>query len=137
MSNHPLIFRLNYSTKEEKLAFWYIKSMHRKRRSLKLLFFTLLSLSAITYIIFFVSPDFAFPILTFKFPVLILFIALISLFVFSFTTYALKNKKHGFLISLFVLTYILFRLNNLTHPFFLLLLLALFITLELLFSRQR
>ena len=111
--------------------------MHRKRRSLKLLSIALLSLSAITYIIFFVSPDYVYPILAFKLPIIILFILIITLFTYSLTTYISKNKKHGFLTSLFVLTYMLFRLNNLTHPFFLLLLLALFITLELLFSRQR
>lgn len=111
--------------------------MRRNRRSAKLLFLTIISFAAITYIIFFVSPTFAYPILAFKLPILIVFVSLITLFTFSLTTYISKNKKHGFLVSLFALTYLLFRLSNLTHPFFLLLLLALFITLELLFARQR
>lgn len=75
----------------------------------------------------------------YQFPISIIYIFLISLFLFFYLLgiFLLKSKKHGILAGSFVIIYLVFRLNNLKEPFFLYLLLALFLVLEFLFTGHK
>src|SRR6185437_4410298 len=85
-----------------------------------------------------ISSSISFPLEKFlQIPILIVFFALLSLSIFSISTYSFTSKIHGGLITGFIVVYLIFRLSHLTNLFFLILLLALFITLELFFSNRR
>jgi len=121
--------------------------MRKRKRSLKFLFVSILSLFALGSVLYYLSPysSLAFPQQYIKvfslgsflqIPTVIVFFLLLALFLFSLGSYLFKSKIHGALIAMFVIIYLLFRLNNLTHPFFLVLLLALFFTLEMVTSNK-
>lgn len=120
--------------------------MRTRKRSLLLLFASILSFLALAGLIYFSPPTSSLTssqivgnisLISFiHIPSLFLFFVLLALFLFCIGTYIFKSKKHGVLIALFVIIYLLFRLNHLTHPFFLVLLLALFFTLEMLVSSK-
>lgn len=109
----------------------------RRKRPLKFLLTAIVLLFALIYLIITISPSQPLILLSLQIPSVIPFLLLITLLVFSIARYILNNKIHGFLIAIFTLSYLLLRINHLTHPFFLIILIGLFITLDLLFSRQR
>lgn len=124
--------------------------MKLRRRPLLLLIISIASFITLASFLTFFSPNtnivfsqlfpsnLPFSVMTFaQIPTLFLFFSLLTLFLFSTSTYLFKSKKHGILLVVFVITYLLFRLNHLTHPFFFILLLALFLTLELFVSNRK
>lgn len=111
--------------------------MHRRRKPIKFLLISLISLPLIGFLIYSFPPNWKFEIGNLKLEIIYLLFPIIFLFFFSLTTYFSKNTKHGLLLGLFVVSLLAFRMNNLTHPFFLLLLAAFFLTLELLFSYRK
>ena len=122
--------------------------MRSRKRPLALLFIGIFSLLTLACLLYFFSPfanltlpdtiaGVPFSINKFvQIPPLLVFFLLVSIFLFSISSYIFKSKTHGVLIAGFVDIYLLFRLNHLTHPFFLFLLLALFFTLEMLVSSK-
>ncbi len=109
----------------------------RRKRSLKFIPLSLVSLAALIYLVIIISPSQPLILLDLQIPSILLFLFLTTVFIFSATTYLSNNKMRGFLLAFFTLAYLLLRINHLTHPFFLIILIGLFITLGLLFSRQR
>lgn len=109
----------------------------RRKRPLKYLALSILSLASISGVIYFLTPSQLLPILNYKLSVMNLFLPVLFLFIFSTTTYISKSSKHGVLLGLFMVSIISFKLNNLTHPFFFLLLAALFLVLELMFAYRK
>lgn len=107
-----------------------------KKRPILLLVFGLLSLASLIYVIFFLNPQTSYQILNTKYSILIILFLLLFLSFFSLFSFLFNNKRRGLFVSLLAVLYLLLRYNNLTHPFFLITLIALFIILELLFSRQ-
>lgn len=112
-----------------------LKPSRKKKFSFKYLFLTILSLLTLCIEIILFPPSYILDLSNFKIPIIYLF--LITLFSFSYFAVMLisRSHKHSILVALFIVAYLLFRLNNLTHPLFLFLLIALFLTLELLFSK--
>lgn len=96
---------------------------------------------ALVFILIFLSPQ----TLLFKFhlasidifiTILPFFFLTVFLFLFSFFSLLLKNKRRGAMIGIFFCIYLFLRLNGYNHLFFLLLLIALFVCLEFLFSQS-
>ncbi len=114
----------------------HIKLTSRKKRSLSLLFVALASFLVLLSLIFMTSPTQTIYLGSIGFSIQLLFFLLLDIFLFSSINFAFNSRIHGVLGSLFVVSYLLFRLNNLTHPFVLILLLALFLTIELVFTKQ-
>lgn len=66
-----------------------------------------------------------------------IFFLLLFLLSFSLTSYLLNNLRRGIFVGFFTTSYFLLRFFHLTHISLLILLIALFVTLELFFSRRR
>ena len=111
--------------------------MRKRKRSLKYLFLSIVSLPALIALIYFFSPAKYLSVFSFQFSVFSLLFPLLFIFIFSITTYISKSPNHGILLGLFAISALLFRWNNLAHPFFFLLLAALFLVLELLFAYKK
>lgn len=121
--------------------------MHRKKRSLLFLFSGLLSLILIFYFLVKIDPKTSFYLSDFlpveiiaswnTIPSVYIFLALIFIFLFSLFTFLSRNKRRGIFIGAFVASYLILRLQNLTQFYFFIILLALFITLEITFSKQK
>lgn len=121
--------------------------MRRKKRPLWLLVLSILSLGGFIYLIFFTDPSDKISLSEFfgqtpissplNLSTLILFFTVLFIFIFSFITYLLRSIRRGILSGIFVVSYLILRLNHLDQLFFLLVLLALFVTLELVFTRQK
>jgi hypothetical protein len=115
-----------------------INHTRRRRKPLKHLMLSVISLIIFVGLVIFFPPSSSIALATVgELPVIYLFFPLAFLFVFSTTAYFSKSTKHGLLLALFVISALLLRLNNLNHPFFLLLLAAFFLTLELLFAYRK
>ena len=120
--------------------------MRRKKRSLKFLALSLLSFIFLLYIIVYTPPSFKFTIFpaernlasqdNFQIPILIPFFTLLFIFVYSIIAFMFKSSIHGVLAGLFVVLYLVLRMKDLTHPFFLVLLFAIFLTLDIFFSKR-
>jgi hypothetical protein len=108
-----------------------------KKRPMRLLLLSVLSLILILFVVFMLPPSFVIDLSGIKLSVVPFLFLFTGIFVFSVVTYIFGNAKHGILASLFVLIYFWLRLNKLFHPMFTLLLVALFLTLELLFSARK
>ncbi len=115
----------------------YSHSLLEKKRSWKLFVLSILSFSALVYLVIFTAPTASFDVLTIPIPVLPFFFSLLFLFLFSLCTFLFNSRMHGVLIALLAIIYLLFRQNDLTHPFFAVLLLALFLVLELMFTYKK
>src|SRR4051812_32519247 len=109
----------------------------RRKRPVKFLLLSIVSLVSLSLLIYHLPPTYNFSLLNSQLSTLYLFFLLLFLFLFSLITFISKSIKHGILIALFFPIYLLFRINNLTHPFFFLLLFGLFMTLEFLFAANR
>ncbi|MCL6096771.1 MAG: hypothetical protein M1444_03800 [Patescibacteria group bacterium] len=109
----------------------------RKKRPLRLLVLGLLSIVSLIYLVLNFPPTYGFTISDFRFQILPIGLALLSLFIFSLFGFVLNNKRRGFLVAVFVLGYLILRLMSLTHPFFIILLLVLLIMLEFLFAKRK
>jgi hypothetical protein len=110
----------------------------RKRKisiSFKSLFLIIIPFIALCFLIMYFSPSYTIKIYNFQIPILYAFFIILFLFLFFLVRSLFKSKKHGFLIAIFFIIYLLFRINSLTHPLFLFLLIALFLTLELFFTK--
>jgi len=92
---------------------------------------------SIIYFILNFSPSSQLSISHLQFAILPIVLALSFLFIFSFFTFILNNKRRGLLIAVFVLGYFILKLMNLAHPFFIILLLILLTMLELLFAKRK
>src|SRR3989338_2846343 len=111
--------------------------MRRKKRPLLLFILGLLFLVGLISLIFFFDPTYQFRIYNLEFRITILFFIFLFLAVSSLFSYLFKNIRRGVFIGLFTASYLIFRLNNLNQIFFLTVLLAIFITFELIFTRQK
>lgn len=103
--------------------------MRGNKRSRKLLVLSVVSLAALIYIIFSLSPIQQFTIL----PV---FFSLLFVTIFSFTSFLFNDLRKGVIVGIACVLYLLLRMNNLTHPFFLILLIGIVIAIELLFRKK-
>jgi hypothetical protein len=111
--------------------------MLKRKGFFLLLFVCFLSLGSILGLLFFLSPTFQFSVGFTSLSIFPLFFVFLFLFLFSLVAVLSRSKKHGILLGLFVDSYLLLRLEKLTHPFFLVLLAAIFLALELLFTRRK
>lgn len=110
--------------------------MHRKKRPFKLLILTLLSAGALYYIAVNFPPNYQLLITNYKIPIVYVFFLLFFLFSSTFFAFFLNYIRRGFFLGAAVTTYLLLRYLNLTHPLFALGLLAIFLALELVFTKK-
>ncbi|MDO8657939.1 MAG: hypothetical protein Q7K55_04315 [Candidatus Levybacteria bacterium] len=110
--------------------------MRRKKIPLWLLILSILSFGALIYLIFFLSPSDKFFTTSFDLSTIYIFLICSFLFIFSSVAYLLRNIKRGIFSGTFVALYLTLRLNHLDQSFFLIILIALFVTIDLFFSRQ-
>ncbi len=111
--------------------------MKRGRRPWLLFIPGVLSLAALSYLVYYYPPDYQFLISNFQIPVLPVWFVLLFIAVYGIFSFFLNSKRRGFMLSLFAVIYLLLRLNGLTHLLFLLLLIVLFGLIELFYIKRK
>jgi len=122
--------------------------MNRRKRPLRLLALSLLSLASLIYLILAFSPNFQFTLplgalakwgiysAGWRIPILPIFFLLSFIFLISIITYLFRSPRRAILIGLLTIIYLILRMFRLDSSYFLFLLLALFISLELFFKKH-
>lgn len=112
------------------------KPAKRNRRPVWMLFVGMISTITLGYLVWTYAPTSSFPApLPAVLNPLFVFFILVFFSISLLTAYILKHSRRGILLGLFVCSYLLLRLNHLTEVYFALILLALFVSLELFFTR--
>jgi len=109
----------------------------RKKRKIVPFLISLVFLGTTTYIIVNYPPTLSLPVLNYKVPILYVFFVSFFLFITYFFAYILRDLRRGLFTALFVTAFLLLNFYRLGQPIFVILLIAIFITLELLFTRRK
>ncbi|MBP9719422.1 MAG: hypothetical protein KBD46_03050 [Candidatus Levybacteria bacterium] len=110
----------------------------KKKRSLWLIVLSIILLTGLGYFMYTYNPKSILPnpFSLYMQPVSLFFV-LLFLSITSLGMYIFNHTRRGILLGLFLCCYLLLRLNHLTDVYFALILLALFVSLELFFTRYQ
>jgi hypothetical protein len=110
--------------------------MRRKRKIIPLLI-SFVFLAITIYVIVSYSPAYSLTILNQKLSILYIFFTSLFLFITYFFACILRNLRRGLFIAVFVISFLLLNYFKLGQPIFIILLLAIFVAIELLFTRRK
>lgn len=108
-----------------------LRPIARKRHNFIYLLLSILLAISTVYLFLTFPPEHSFALSNFGIPVLPIFLASLTGFIFSTLTFIFIQKAQGIILSLLILFYLILRLIGLTHWIFGVMFLALFITTEL------
>ena len=114
-----------------------VRPIARKRHNFVYLLLAILLTILTVYLFINFPPDYKLPISNFQLPILPIFLASLTGFIFSILTFIFIQKTQGIIISSLILLYLILRLIGLNHWIFLFLFLALFITIELFILKKK
>lgn len=114
-----------------------LRPIARKRHNFIYLLLAILLAISTVYIFLTFPPEYKIQLTNFGVPVLPIFLASLTGFIFSALTFIFIQKAQGFIAACFVLIYLILRLIGLTHWIFAVMFIALFITIELFIIKQK
>lgn len=114
-----------------------LKPIARKRHNFVYLLLAILLGILTVYIFINYPPTYKIPLWKIQIPIIPIFLATLSGFIFSTLTFIFIQKTQGIIISIFVIAYLILRLVGLNHWIFLVLFGALFITTELFIFKKK
>lgn len=124
----------------EILSYFYatLKPMAKKKRPFLLLLLSIICLASLGYFIYTYHPKTIFPDpIPLSLQPIYIFFLLVFLTAALFAAYIGNTIRRGIFFGLFLCAYLLLRLNQFSEIYFALILFALYISLELFFSRYR
>lgn len=114
-----------------------LRPIARKRHNFAYLLLAILFAISTAYIFLSFPPEHKLQLSSFGIPVLPIFLASSTGFIFSSLTFIFIQKTQGLLFSLLVLSYLILRLIGLTHWIFAVMFIALFSTIELFVLKKK
>jgi hypothetical protein len=104
----------------------------RRKRSIKFLFLSIFFLLLLVATIYYLPPTFTLTFLFWSISIVIPFLVVVFLFLFSSLAFLFRSKEHAVIISSFIVICLIFLFLDLNQPIFFVLLAALALVCELL-----